>query len=150
MSPWPRLFFPDIKLIYLIRPDIADGQANIDPVAAAQIWMTDIQPLKYQGYQLITPAVAFKADWLQAFFKACTDCTVRIVSYHYVVKHGLNNSFLASLTIWLRTSTLLLRKRWSITLPVSTKCLACPSGWQNLPARSVVTCLLPLVWRLIE
>ena len=58
-----------------MRPDIDDGQANIDPVTAAQIWMTNIQPLRDQGYQLITPAVAYSKAWLQNFFGACKHCT---------------------------------------------------------------------------
>ena len=78
----------------MIRPDEV-GQANLDPEIAAQMWMADIQPLKEQGYTLITPAVVSGqgASWLQAFFKACKSCTVRIVSYHYVLRHGFNNSF---------------------------------------------------------
>lgn len=57
---------------------------------------------------------------------------------------------LASLISWLRTFTLLMRRHWLLTLPISTMNLAWISGWQNLPVRSVVTCLLPLIWRLIE
>jgi len=64
------------------EPDIADGQANIDPVTAAQIWMANIQPLKYQGYKLITPAVAWRKDWLQTFFGACKECTFDHMAAH--------------------------------------------------------------------
>ena len=71
--------FSNTELNRLFRPDIP-GQSNLDPGYAAQLWMANIQPLKAQGYTLITPVVAYKKSWLQSFFAACPGCTVRIVS----------------------------------------------------------------------
>ena len=110
--------------------------------------MKNGQPLRAQGYSTIAPGIAFDIAWLQAFFKACVGCQVRIVSYH--LGHNFNSFFLTSGMPWLRTFTLLIPRIWLITLPSSTILLTCPSGWQNLPARFVVTCLPRLVWRLIE
>lgn len=135
------LFFSNIKFNYLIRPDLS-SQANLDPETAAQTWIANGQPLRNQGYSTLAPAVAFNSSWLSSFFDACKGCQVRIVSYHYVLRHGFNNSFFASGMAWLRTFTLLMRRIWLITLPHFTILLTCPSGWQNLPARSVVICLL--------
>lgn len=55
------------------EPDIP-SQANLDPNTAAQIWMANGQPLRAQGYQTISPAMAFSSTWLQEFFKACIGC----------------------------------------------------------------------------
>jgi hypothetical protein len=55
------------------EPDLP-SQANLDPSAAAQLWMENGQPLVDQGYTAIAPAIAFKIPWLQAFFTACKGC----------------------------------------------------------------------------
>ena len=142
MNEWVHdfeFFFSNIKLNYVIRPDIS-SQSNIAPEAAAQLWMANIQPLKAQGYTLVAPAIAFSISWLKAFIAACTGCTVRIISYHYVLRHGLNNSFLASSIFWLRTFITLIRPLWLNTLTPSTlRLITRESGWQNGPARSVGT-----------
>ena len=131
-------FFSNINLNYVIRPDLS-SQSNIAPEAAAQLWKANIQPLKAQGYTLVAPAIAYSIPWLQSFIAACTGCTVRIISYHYVLSYGLNNSFLASSIFWLLTFTTLMLAPWWLTLPPSTLHLSWTSGWQNGPARSVGT-----------
>ena len=128
-------FFQICKIIF--RPD-QPGQANLDPQTAASLWKKDIQPLKKQGYLLVSPAPSAGVVWLQSFIAACTGCTVRIVSYHYV-RHGFNKFFWARLIVSLRTFTTLMLTLWSITLPLSTIPLSWTSGWQNGPAMSVVT-----------
>jgi Glycosyl hydrolase catalytic core len=67
-----------LKIKFIFRPDIA-SQSNLDPETAAQIWMAHGQPLRAQGYQTITPAMAFSKPWMQSFLKACVNCVVRFV-----------------------------------------------------------------------
>ena len=58
----------------------------MEPDEAAQLWMQYIQPLKSQGVRLGGPAVT-AADtglpWLNAFFRACTNCTVDFLPLHW-------------------------------------------------------------------
>lgn len=79
------LSFSNMTFKYLIRPNL-DTQSNLDPTAAAQLWMQNILPLSSQGYTSIWSPAVTSADsgvtWLQAFFKACQGCTVRILSHH--------------------------------------------------------------------
>jgi len=63
-----------------------DGQAALDPGYAASLWKQYIQPLKNQGYTLISPAVTSGASgvpWLQSFFGACSGCSVDILAVHW-------------------------------------------------------------------
>ncbi|KIK08407.1 glycoside hydrolase family 128 protein [Laccaria amethystina LaAM-08-1] len=62
------------------------GQSNLDPGYAAQLWQQYIQPLKNQGYALVTPACTNAPSgkqWYQSFFSACTGCTFDIIAVHY-------------------------------------------------------------------
>jgi len=63
------------------EPDIA-SQSNLDPETAAQIWMAHGQPLRAQGYQTITPAMAFSKPWMESFLKACVDCVFDHMAAH--------------------------------------------------------------------
>jgi hypothetical protein len=63
------------------EPDIP-SQSNLDPGTAAGLWMANIQPLKAQGYSLITPAVAYSKAWLQSFFTACKGCSFDHMAAH--------------------------------------------------------------------
>lgn len=107
------ILYSNININYLIRPDIP-GQSNMDPNTAAQLWMANGQPLRAQGYQTITPAVAFSKDWMHKFLAACNNCDVRanprFVSLP-VHSFFLTILFFSSLIIWLRTFTLLHRRR---------------------------------------
>ncbi|CAA7259519.1 unnamed protein product [Cyclocybe aegerita] len=63
-----------------------NGQANLDPGYAASLWKQYIQPLKNQGYSLISPAVTSAPagkTWMRNFFNACTGCTFDAVAVHW-------------------------------------------------------------------
>jgi O-glycosyl hydrolase len=67
------------------EPDHA-GQANLDPGNAASIWQQHMQPLKGQGYSLVSPAVTSGSSgkpWLQSFLKSCSGCNVDYISVHW-------------------------------------------------------------------
>ena len=58
----------------------------MEPVEAAQLWMRYIQPLKSQGVRLGGPAVTASdtgLPWLNAFFQACTNCTIDFLPLHW-------------------------------------------------------------------
>ncbi|KAG6855033.1 hypothetical protein C0991_005962 [Blastosporella zonata] len=62
------------------------GQSDMTPQAGAQLWQQYIQPLKSQGYALITPAptnAASGKQWLQDFFSACSGCTFDGMALHW-------------------------------------------------------------------
>lgn len=63
-----------------------DGQSNLDPGYGAQLWQQYIQPLKNQGYALVTPACTNAPSgkqWMQSFFSACGGCTFDALALHY-------------------------------------------------------------------
>lgn len=60
----------------------------MDPVYAAKLWMTSIQPMKATGVRLGGPAVTASDNgqqWLQAFFAACSGCTIDFLPLHWYV-----------------------------------------------------------------
>jgi hypothetical protein len=62
------------------------GQAEMTPARAAQVWKQYIQPLKNQGYSLVSPACTSAASgktWMQEFFAACDGCTFDAVALHW-------------------------------------------------------------------
>lgn len=68
------------------EPDFTQ-ESNIDPEDAAQLWIQYIQPLRALGIRLGGPAVtATGLPWLQAFFAACTNCTVDFLPLHWYVQ----------------------------------------------------------------
>ncbi|THV03872.1 hypothetical protein K435DRAFT_240184 [Dendrothele bispora CBS 962.96] len=72
-------------LLAFNEPDF-DQQSNIDPNFAAQLWMQYIEPLKSSGIKLGGPAVSSGATgvpWLQAFFSACSNCTIDFIPIHW-------------------------------------------------------------------
>ncbi|KAF9263579.1 glycoside hydrolase, partial [Marasmius fiardii PR-910] len=63
-----------------------DGQSNLTPQHAADLWKQHIQPYAGQGFKLVSPAVTSAPQskpWLSDFFKACDDCTFDAVAVHY-------------------------------------------------------------------
>ena len=52
----------------------------MSPEWAAQVWIENIEPLRHQGYQLISPATTSAPtgiDWMRRFLDACNGrCTV--------------------------------------------------------------------------
>lgn len=53
------------------------------PARGAQLWQQYIQPLKSQGYSLISPATTSAPSgktWMTNFFAACSGCTVSLKS----------------------------------------------------------------------
>lgn len=79
------------KVKYIIgfnEPDmITDwGGSNITPQRAAEAWKASIQPLAASGIKLGAPAVSGATagrDWLVAFMKACTGCTIDFIPLHW-------------------------------------------------------------------
>ncbi|KAF8076205.1 glycosyl hydrolase catalytic core-domain-containing protein [Lyophyllum atratum] len=62
------------------------GQSDMTPQRGAQLWQQYIQPLKAQGYSLISPACTNAPSgkkWLQDFFGACKGCTADGVALHF-------------------------------------------------------------------
>jgi hypothetical protein len=62
------------------------GQAEMSPQRAAQVWKQYIQPLKNQGYALISPACTSAPSgktWMQQFFAACDGCTFDGLALHW-------------------------------------------------------------------
>eukprot|EP00753_Platysulcus_tardus_P017719 PLAT6468.1.p1 GENE.PLAT6468.1~~PLAT6468.1.p1 ORF type:complete len:401 (+),score=-6.10 PLAT6468.1:124-1203(+) len=67
------------------EPDQA-GQSNMTPQHAADLWKQYIDPLKSQGYKLISPAVTSAPagkTWMQDFFKACDTCHFDALAMHW-------------------------------------------------------------------
>ncbi|KAF9218288.1 hypothetical protein BS17DRAFT_721660 [Gyrodon lividus] len=68
------------------------SQSNMSPQDGASLWKQYIDPLKYQGYYLISPACTNDQaglDWMAAFVDACGDCTIDAVAFHfYGTDHG--------------------------------------------------------------
>jgi len=62
------------------------GQSNMSPEDGAKLWQQYIQPLRQEGYKLITPAVSSRPngkDWMHQFFAACSGCTYDVQAAHY-------------------------------------------------------------------
>ncbi|KIY49527.1 hypothetical protein FISHEDRAFT_41492 [Fistulina hepatica ATCC 64428] len=62
------------------------GQSNMDAASGVQLWRTYIDPLKDQGYQLISPATSSAPSgkqWMEDFFAACTGCHFDGVALHW-------------------------------------------------------------------
>lgn len=63
-----------------------DTQSAISPQDGANMWRTYIDPLKDQGYRLISPACTNAPSgiqWMQAFHSACQGCTVHAHALHW-------------------------------------------------------------------
>jgi hypothetical protein len=62
------------------------GQANMDPGRGANVWKQYIQPLKQQGYTLVSPACTNAPSgktWIRDFLAACNGCTVDAIALHF-------------------------------------------------------------------
>lgn len=66
------------------------GGSNLDPDAAAKIWIREIVPLQEAGVKCGAPAVTGSTDgftWLENFFAACasqgTNCTADFIPIHW-------------------------------------------------------------------
>ncbi|KAM6495734.1 Glycosyl hydrolase catalytic core domain containing protein [Amanita muscaria] len=67
-----------------------DTQSAISPQDGANMWRTYIDPLKDQGYKLISPACTNAPSgikWMQDFHAACQGCTVDRHALHW---YGIN------------------------------------------------------------
>ncbi|KAF5370125.1 hypothetical protein D9758_001226 [Tetrapyrgos nigripes] len=96
---WPMLWgpkqIPDFQRLVVAgyanvvlgfnEPDQA-GQSNLSPQDAAGMWKQYIQPLKSQGYKLVSPAVTSDPaakQWMKQFFDACDGCTFDAQAVHW-------------------------------------------------------------------
>ncbi|KAF9469066.1 glycosyl hydrolase catalytic core-domain-containing protein [Collybia nuda] len=62
------------------------GQADMTPQHAADVWRQNINPLKDQGYRLISPAVTSAPSgkqWMKDFFTACNGCHFDGLALHW-------------------------------------------------------------------
>jgi len=62
------------------------SQANMDPWHAANVWRQFMEPLKYNGYKLVSPACTNGPNgqtWMNNFMGACGGCQFDAVSTHY-------------------------------------------------------------------
>lgn len=62
------------------------SQSNMSPQDGAQLWQQYINPLKDQGYYLVSPACTNDQaglDWMASFFEACTGCQVDAIAFHF-------------------------------------------------------------------
>ncbi|KAG7097150.1 hypothetical protein E1B28_004528 [Marasmius oreades] len=63
-----------------------DGQSNLTPQAAADLWKSEIEPYASLGFKLVTPGVSSAPQskpWLIDFVNACDTCTFDAVSVHF-------------------------------------------------------------------
>ncbi|KAL4076021.1 glycoside hydrolase family 128 protein [Scleroderma yunnanense] len=61
------------------------SQSNMSPSDGVTLWQTYINPLKDQGYKLISPACTNDQaglDWYQQFFAQCSGCHFDAVAFH--------------------------------------------------------------------
>ncbi|KAI0313320.1 hypothetical protein OF83DRAFT_562929 [Amylostereum chailletii] len=64
------------------EPDLA-GQANLSPGDAANLWKQYLEPLRSQGYRLISPATTTGTGWLTNFNTACAGgCNYDAIAVH--------------------------------------------------------------------
>lgn len=65
----------------------ATGGSNVDPSVAAELWQSNIEPLKAKGVKLGAPAVTGSTGgftWLQEFFTACAgNCSADFIPVHW-------------------------------------------------------------------
>ncbi|KAI9574161.1 hypothetical protein HD554DRAFT_4104 [Boletus coccyginus] len=62
------------------------SQSNMSPQDGISLWQQYIDPLKSQGYYLISPACSNDQaglDWMKAFVEGCTDCTIDAIAFHF-------------------------------------------------------------------
>ncbi|KAF8639652.1 hypothetical protein AX17_000917 [Amanita inopinata Kibby_2008] len=62
------------------------SQSAMDPGRAATLWKAVIDPLKTQGYTLISPACTnglSGKQWIEDFIKACNGCQIDAIALHY-------------------------------------------------------------------
>ncbi|KIM74815.1 glycoside hydrolase family 128 protein [Piloderma croceum F 1598] len=57
------------NLMSLNEPDVV-GQANMDPNAAADLYMKEVYPWSKKGVKLCTPAIVWNLKWMQTFLSA--------------------------------------------------------------------------------
>ncbi|KAG6371863.1 glycosyl hydrolase catalytic core-domain-containing protein [Boletus reticuloceps] len=61
-------------------------QSFMSPQDGISLWKQYIDPLKTQGYYLISPACTNDQtglDWMQSFVEGCTDCTIDAIAFHF-------------------------------------------------------------------
>lgn len=62
------------------------SQSNMSPSDGASLWQQYIEPLKDQGYYLVTPACTNDQtglDWMASFFQDCSGCHFDALAFHF-------------------------------------------------------------------
>jgi hypothetical protein len=80
------------------------GQSNLQPDEAAQLWQQYIDPLKNQGYKLISPATSSNPNgivWMNSFFSSCGGCQFDGVAVHWYDVGS--QSFIDYINLWYTT-----------------------------------------------
>ncbi|KAI0301779.1 glycosyl hydrolase catalytic core-domain-containing protein [Multifurca ochricompacta] len=74
------------KIVFGFNEPDQGGQSNLDVYYAVQLWKQYIDPLKYLGYELISPACTNSADgftWIKTFMANCDTCSISAMAFHY-------------------------------------------------------------------
>ncbi|WFD01502.1 hypothetical protein MOBT1_000168 [Malassezia obtusa] len=66
------------------EPDIPT-QANLDPEAAVELWMKELQPYAEQGKNVSSPQMVWNLNWIQQFMDKCKarGCKVGFMALHW-------------------------------------------------------------------
>jgi hypothetical protein len=87
IADFQRLVVPGYANVVLgMNEPNQQGQSDLDPGYAAQLWKQYIQPLKAQGYALVTPACTNAPSgktWMRAFMNACSGCHFDGLALHW-------------------------------------------------------------------
>lgn len=62
------------------------SQSNMSPSDGVSLWQQYINPLKDQGYYLVSPACTNDQtglDWMASFFQECSGCHIDAVAFHF-------------------------------------------------------------------
>jgi len=63
------------------------GQSNMSPESGAQLWQTYVEPLRNEGYELVSPVTSSNPNgfvWVQNFLKACNgNCNFDKIALHF-------------------------------------------------------------------
>lgn len=79
MNEYVYDFFGRTSDTTIPRPN-EPSQSHMSPEDGISLWQQHIDPLKSQGYYLISPACTNDQaglDWMKSFVEGCTGCTVR-------------------------------------------------------------------------
>lgn len=102
---------PDLKYILtflgVVRPN-EPGQSYMDAKHGVELWQKYIEPLRYQGYQLISPATSSDPNgmvWVKEFVKLCGDGCHVSTSFNNTSSYSRTNVVVSFLSLTVSPST---------------------------------------------